>query len=114
MDMSSYLAYLSYQLQSWATDCGISHEMNRLRVALLRTQSILHGAEVTPSLSYRSLPWMRELRDVMHDAENLLDKLEYNRRHHQMQESSSTESNSSPISTLCIPGFATKGPELLV
>ncbi|EEE59369.1 hypothetical protein OsJ_11471 [Oryza sativa Japonica Group] len=99
MDMSSYLAvggwfiqvifdkYLSYQLQSWAADCGISHEMNRLRVALLRTQSVLHGAEVTPSLSYGSLPWMRELRDVMYHAEDLLDKLEYNRLHHQMQES---------------------------
>lgn len=121
--MSSYLAvggwfiqvifdkYLSYQLQSWAADCGISHEMNRLRVALLRTQSVLHGAEVTPSLSYGSLPWMRELRDVMYHAEDLLDKLEYNRLHHQMQESSSTESNSSPISAFMHSRFRNQGAQ---
>lgn len=61
MDISSYLAvggwfiqvifdkYLSYQLRRWAADCGIEHELDRLRVALLRTQSVLHGAELVPA-----------------------------------------------------------------
>eukprot|EP00267_Zea_mays_P041624 XP_020393536.1 putative disease resistance protein At3g14460 [Zea mays] len=116
MDISSYLAiggwfiqvifdkYLSYQLRQWAADCGIEHELDRLRVALLRTQSVLHGAELVPALSYSSLPWMRELRDVMYDAEDLLDKLEYNRLHHEVEESSANES-SSPISAFMLSRF---------
>ena len=52
MDISSYLAvggwfiqvifdkYLSYKLRRWAANCGIDHELDRLRVALLRTQSM--------------------------------------------------------------------------
>uniref|UniRef100_A0A0D9VVR5 NB-ARC domain-containing protein n=1 Tax=Leersia perrieri TaxID=77586 RepID=A0A0D9VVR5_9ORYZ len=123
MDISSYLAvggrfiqvifdkYLSYQLRSWAADCGISHEMDRLRVALLRTQSVLHGAEVVPSLSCSSLPWMRELRGVIYDVEDLLDKLEYNRLHQQMQESNSTKSNSSPISAFMHSRFSNHGAQ---
>lgn len=120
MDISSYLAvggwfiqvifdkYLSYQLRRWAADCGIEHELDRLRVALLRTQSVLHGAELVPALSYSSLPWMRELRDVMYDAEDLLDKLEYNRLHHEVEESSANES-SSPISAFMLSRFHSQG-----
>lgn len=121
MDISSYLAvggwfiqvifdkYLSYQLRQWAADCGIEHELDRLRVALLRTQSVLHGAELVPALSYSSLPWMRELRDVMYDAEDLLDKLEYNRLHHEVEESSANESSSSPISAFMLSRFHSQG-----
>ncbi|KAG0548788.1 hypothetical protein BDA96_01G197500 [Sorghum bicolor] len=121
MDISSYLAvggwfiqvifdkYLSYQLRRWAADCGIEHELDRLRVALLRTQSLLHGAELVPALSYSSLPWMRELREVMYDAEDLLDKLEYNRLHHEMEESSANESSGSPISAFMLSRFHNQG-----
>ncbi|KAL6893589.1 hypothetical protein ACP4OV_007687 [Aristida adscensionis] len=123
MDISSYLAvggwfiqvifdkYLSFQLGKWAADCGINHELDRLRVALLRTQSILHGIELAPALSYSSLPWMRELRDVMYDAEDLLDKLEYNRLHHEIEESSANDSNSSPISTFMQSRFRKQGSQ---
>ncbi|WVZ59679.1 hypothetical protein U9M48_009789 [Paspalum notatum var. saurae] len=121
MDISSYLAvggwfiqvifdkYMSYQLQRWATDCGIDHELGRLRVTLLGTQSVLHGTELVPALSNNSLPWMRELQDVMYDAEDLLDKLEYNRLHHEMEESSANESSSSPISAFVHSQFRNKG-----
>lgn len=121
MDISSYLAiggwfiqvifdkYLSYKLQRWAVNCGIDHELDRLRVALLRTQSVLHGTELAPTLSHSSLPWMRELRDCMYHAEDLLDKLEYNRLHHEMEESSANGSSSSPISTFMHSRFRNQG-----
>ncbi|KAG2536903.1 hypothetical protein PVAP13_9NG232700 [Panicum virgatum] len=130
MDISSYLAvggwfiqvifdkYLSYKLQRWAANCGIDHELDRLRVALLRTQSVLHVTEVAPTLSHSSLPWMQELRDVIYHAEDLLDKLEYNRLHHEMEESSANESSSSPIRAFMHSRFRDQGapassPELL-
>ena len=130
MDISSYLAvggwfiqvifdkYLSYKLRRWAANCGIDHELDRLRVALLRTQSVLHGTELAPTLPHSSLPWMQELRDVMYHAEDLLDKVEYNRLHHEMEESSANESSSSPISTFMHSRFRDQGapassPELL-
>ncbi|KAF8682019.1 hypothetical protein HU200_045476 [Digitaria exilis] len=121
MDISSYLTvggwfiqvifdkYLSYKLQRWAANCGIDHELDRLRVALLRTQSVLHGTEVAPTLSNSSLPWMRELRDVMYHAEDLLEKLEYNRLHHEMEESGANVSSSSPISTFMHSRFCDQG-----
>jgi Leucine-rich repeat (LRR) protein len=121
MDISSYLAiggwfiqvifdkYLSYKLQRWAIDCGIDHELDKLRVALLRMQSVLHGTELSPTLSHSSLAWMRELRDAMYHAEDLLDKLEYNRLHHEMEESSANESSSSPISTFIHSRFRDQG-----
>lgn len=121
MDISSYLAvggwfiqvifdkYLSYKLRRWAANCGIDHELDRLRVALLRTQSVLHGTELAPTLPHSSLPWMQELRDVMYHAEDLLDKLEYNRLHHEMEESSANESSSSPISAFMHSRFRDQG-----
>ncbi|CAN6287666.1 unnamed protein product [Urochloa humidicola] len=121
MDISSYLAvggwfiqvifdkYLSYKLQRWAANYGINHELDRLRVALLRTQSVLHGTGLGPTLSHSSLPWMRELRDVMYHAEDLLDKLEYNRLHHEMEESSAYESSSSPFSAFMHSRFRDQG-----
>ncbi|TVT96937.1 hypothetical protein EJB05_57821, partial [Eragrostis curvula] len=121
MDISSYLAvggwfiqvifdkYLSYQLRKWAADCGIEHELDRIRVALLRTQSVIHGTELVQALPYSCLPWMQELRDVMYDAEDLLDKLEYNRLHNEMEESSANESSSSPISAFMHSRFRNQG-----
>ncbi|OEL21298.1 hypothetical protein BAE44_0017685 [Dichanthelium oligosanthes] len=121
MDISSYLAvggwfiqvifdkYLSYKLRSWAANCGIDHELDRLRVALLRTQSVTHGTELAPTLSHSSLPWMRELRDVMYHAEDLLDKLEYNRLNHEMEESRANESSRSPISAFMHSRFRDQG-----
>ncbi|WOL15147.1 disease resistance protein RGA3 [Canna indica] len=100
MDVPSYITvggwfiqvifdkYLSSQLQTWATNSGIGEDLDKLRIAMLRVQSVLSCAEKTRSEGI--LGWMKELRDVSYDAEDLLDELEYCRLQQQLDAESSS------------------------
>lgn len=76
--------YLTYKLQTWATNYGIGDDLDKLRIAMLRIQSVLINAE--KSQASRTSGWMKkELRDVSYDAEDLLDELEYQRLQQELE-----------------------------
>ncbi|CAL9090017.1 unnamed protein product [Musa textilis] len=100
MDLPSYITiggwfiqvifdkFLSSKLQTWAANSGIGNDLGKLRVAMLRIRSVLSSAEKTQSDGL--VGWMKELRDVAYDAEDLLDDLEYRRLQQQLDGESSS------------------------
>ncbi|URD98603.1 NB-ARC domain [Musa troglodytarum] len=100
MDVPSYITiggwfiqvifdkFLSSKLQTWAANSGIGNDLGKLRVAMLRIRSVLSSAEKTQSDGL--VGWMKELRDVAYDAEDLLDDLEYRRLQQQLDGESSS------------------------
>ncbi|CAL9157350.1 unnamed protein product [Musa hybrid cultivar] len=107
MDVPSYITiggwfiqvifdkFLSSKLQTWAVNSGIGNDLDKLRVAMLRIRSVLSSAEKTQSDGL--VGWMKELRDVAYDAEDLLDELEYRRLQQQLDGESS-----SPVSAFLV------------
>ncbi|KAG6486053.1 putative disease resistance protein RGA3 [Zingiber officinale] len=103
MDVPSYITiggwfiqvifdkYLSSRLLAWATNSGIGDDLEKLRIAMLRIQSLLSCTEKTSSNGF--VRWMKELRNVVYDAEDLLDELEYRRLRQQLE-----GETSSPVS----------------
>ncbi|XP_010931801.1 putative disease resistance protein RGA3 [Elaeis guineensis] len=100
MDVSSYITiggwfiqvifdkYLSSKLQTWATNSGIGDDLDKLRIAMLRIQSVVSNAEGNPAGGM--FGWMKEFRDVSYDAEDLLDELEYRRLQQELEAGSSS------------------------
>ncbi|RWV79121.1 hypothetical protein GW17_00059796 [Ensete ventricosum] len=72
--------FLSSKLQTWAANSGIGNDLDKLRV--VRIRSVLSSAEKTQSDGM--VGWIKELRDVAYDAEDLLDELEYRRLQEQL------------------------------
>lgn len=80
--------YLSSKLQTWATNSGIGDDLDKLRIAMLRIQSVVSTAERSQASS--TFGWMKELRDVSYDAEDLLDELDYQRLQQELEAGSSS------------------------